>query len=458
MALVVDINEINISLARWMPSEEAAQALPYSEPGLAFVDTKDSPLFGKAAASRAKLHPTHIQTRFWSSLNTDPLQSPNHKVRHHADLVWHFLSACISDLHSSGKPADTQVVFGVPADFSEEQLALLAGIAQSLGLQPLAFLSRALAPAAQEATSITDQQASGYHYVELRNHHTLVTTVTKTATPDSVYEVTSSEQIPAQGLQRLLDHWLHIIRERFITQHRIDPLYSGAMEQQLLDQLYESISSGWSEERIPFHITRENSDLTEVFGVDELQRPLHELCEHITHMHPSQPIVLDPALGRIFQPRSGSAIHTLPSETLFSHFGALVSSTIDTVSASENTNVPLVSTFSKNTRNTSSLSSPKNDDNPRAATHLVYGGYLYPAGNYRFTRDNDTHQITSQEGRQIHINVDNGQLLTGSDAGDLRLNDQVVAPRTALKAGDKIRLNTLESDSVVAVALWQENL
>src|SRR5690606_24927976 len=105
---ILDINDANLQL--WH-GEQHIQS-----PGYALLEGSEY-RFGNAARAAARLRPRDVSTRYWSHLNTQPLQPALGPARHSADLVHAHLLA----LHREAGEPD-QVVLSVPGNLEREQL------------------------------------------------------------------------------------------------------------------------------------------------------------------------------------------------------------------------------------------------------------------------------------------------------------------------------------------------
>ena len=112
----------------------------FSEPGYAFVDGTRS-LFGVEALATARLKPRQVNNRYWRELSESALPGSSGQYETFADLAQTQLerlwSACADDL--------TEVLFAVPGYWASEQLGLLLGIAEELGIPARGLVNCAVA-------------------------------------------------------------------------------------------------------------------------------------------------------------------------------------------------------------------------------------------------------------------------------------------------------------------------
>ena len=113
-------------------------------PGFALPQKKGL-LVGKTAADQAHLFPRQILNRFWDQLNTEPLeQTGKYFPQNHAEIVYRHLALIWQQLQTRGD----QIVMAVPSFYDGEQLGLILGMAQELGMPVRGFLPLSLAAAA----------------------------------------------------------------------------------------------------------------------------------------------------------------------------------------------------------------------------------------------------------------------------------------------------------------------
>ena len=144
----------------------AARRIVLRSPGYAVVHN-DAVELGESAVKLARLNPRAVYNRYWSNLNEDVLQHPSDHVRHHADLAY----AHLLDIHEQvGKP--DELLFAVPGNFTNQQLALLLGLVEASPIKKtVGLVDIAVATAAKIANT-------GEHvYLDLHLHHAILTEV-----------------------------------------------------------------------------------------------------------------------------------------------------------------------------------------------------------------------------------------------------------------------------------------
>ncbi|MEP5764637.1 MAG: hypothetical protein ABJ308_08580, partial [Halieaceae bacterium] len=212
---VLDINDSSLSL--WRDSE-----LLLHSPGYALLQGRDYS-FGETARAQARLHPRQINHRFWSQLDTEPLQPAFGNSRHSADLVHAHLLA----IHeAAGRPEE--LVIAAPGSLQHEQLALLLGIVEQCPFSVVGLVDRAVAAAAAFP-------ASNYNWhVELQLNQALLTGM---RFEDGLLKRDTTVPIPGSGWLAIQDNLAKAIADAFIRQTRFDPRRSAANEQKLYDLL-----------------------------------------------------------------------------------------------------------------------------------------------------------------------------------------------------------------------------
>lgn len=217
---ILDLIDCNLQL--WHADAHA------ESPGYALLQD-DAFLFGSAARAAARIHPRHINTRYWWQLNTEGLQPALGSARHSADLAHNHLLALH---HAGGAPED--ILLAVSGSMQPEQLSLLLGIAQACPFRPVGLVNRSVA-----LGSIYARQRPLWH-LEIQLHQSLLTLLA--CTGDRI-EVQRSVPLPGAGMLQLQDRLAEIIATAFVRQTRFDPRRQAGTEQMLYDALPTALQS-----------------------------------------------------------------------------------------------------------------------------------------------------------------------------------------------------------------------
>ncbi len=121
---------------------------------------------------------------------------------------------------------------------------MLLGVLQEVGIGVAGFVDAAVA-----ALSTQDVPARAYH-MDVMLQRAVITAVEA----DTQVSKTSAQEVPECGLNRLLDAWINVIADRFVSETRFDPLQSAATEQQLFNQVYDWIERGAGERELAVEI------------------------------------------------------------------------------------------------------------------------------------------------------------------------------------------------------------
>lgn len=213
-------------------------------PGVALVENGEV-LVGKPAHARALLNPRTVSTRFWQQLNELPLPQKSRQARHHADLAYHHLKAVLDE---AGNPEDA--ILAVPSNFTEQQLALLLGIAGACGLRVGGLVDASVAALAGVAPP------GDYVLADLFQHHAVVCRLHV----DDRVSRQAVDTLDQPGLARLYEACVDLIADAFLEQSRFDPLHEAATEQllhtHLPDWLGQAASGGELDLAIDYQGTR----------------------------------------------------------------------------------------------------------------------------------------------------------------------------------------------------------
>ena len=229
---VVELNDSEIRVAR-------GTEIVLRSPGYAVVHN-DTVELGESAVKLARLNPRAVYNRYWSNLNEDVLQHPSDHVRHHADLAY----AHLLDIHEQvGKP--DELLFAVPGNFTNQQLALLLGLVEASPIKKtVGLVDIAVATAAKIANT-------GEHvYLDLHLHHAILTEV---SVSDFVTRG-SVQVVDGAGLTAIYDASAAVIADLFIKQTRFDPQHHAETEQALYDQIPASLAALRSATEVPLEV------------------------------------------------------------------------------------------------------------------------------------------------------------------------------------------------------------
>ena len=228
--LVLDINDAEITLRR-------DGDVLYSQPGVADVAPKTTAL-GYEARARSRLHPQRSHNEFWQRMNADPVTPHGRGVANQADLVY----LQLRELRAATGEERPAVVVVSPSAVTNEQFAVLLGIATEAGLDVRAIVDASVAAASRETWD------GSCAVVDVSLQRATVARVERVDAEDPpVVRRAAVDEIPAAGLAPLLEGWIDVVADRFVDGTRFDPLRIAATEQQVFDQLLAGIDTGAAE-------------------------------------------------------------------------------------------------------------------------------------------------------------------------------------------------------------------
>lgn len=228
--LVLDINDAEITLRR--DGEEV-----YRQPGVADVGPKTT-LLGHDARARSRLHPQQSHNEFWQRLNADPVTPHGRGVANQADLVY----LQLKEARAAAGERRPAVVVVAPSAVTNEQFAVLLGIAAEAGFDVRAIVDASVAAASRQ----TWDGSCGVVDVSLQR--ATVTQVERVDTDGGpVVRRAAVDEIPAAGFAPLVEGWIDVVADRFVDGTRFDPLRIANTEQQVYDQLLAGIDTGAAE-------------------------------------------------------------------------------------------------------------------------------------------------------------------------------------------------------------------
>jgi len=214
---VVELNDSAIGLGD-------ANGIVVQSPGFALVDGKLVQM-GEAAERQARLKPTSSFNKYWHELSLEPLAQQS-QFRHAADIAHAHLLHLAEEADISGD--DSDVIFAVPGSFSQQQLAILLGIARQTPFRPVGVADSALAAA------IAMAEAESIIYIDMQLHQVVLTEL---QLRDEHIATASVVQIPGVGSQNFMDLMMQLSTELFIQQSRFNPQHNAESEQQLYNAL-----------------------------------------------------------------------------------------------------------------------------------------------------------------------------------------------------------------------------
>jgi len=215
--MTVHVLELNDSAVR-LADETGILA---QSPGFVLVDGKDIHL-GDLAEQQARLKPTSSFNKYWHELSMEPLPHDG-PFRHTADIAHAHLAHLAETSGASG-----DVIFAVPGNFNQQQLAILLGIARQTPLQPIGVVDSGLAAAVAAA------QAEHVIFVDMQLHQVVLTRLT---IQDDHVKTESVVQVPGVGSQNFMDLMMQLTTGLFIQQSRFNPQHNAESEQQLYNAL-----------------------------------------------------------------------------------------------------------------------------------------------------------------------------------------------------------------------------
>jgi hypothetical protein len=191
-------------------------------PGYALLD-REPVVFGEPAERAGRLDPLIVNNRYWDDLDDRPMLGRAAAGRSHADLAFLHLKQIWQEIRERA----TQVRCVVPASIKGHQLALLLGMARECDLPLEGFIDAGVAAAT------TWPGSARFLHVDLHLHKALITAV-------GVGERVRRERwelAAAAGWSGFVDCWMRMIAREFVAQTRFDPLHQAVSEQHLYDHL-----------------------------------------------------------------------------------------------------------------------------------------------------------------------------------------------------------------------------
>jgi hypothetical protein len=221
-SFVFDLNDIELRLLR----DGATTA---ESTGFAFIQGANVE-FGEAARRRARLHPRQASSQYWHRLALDPLQIRGPNLANLADLVYRQMRELTTH---AGMTKSDSLLIAAPGTVTPDQLGLLLGVAQEIGITVNGLVDAAVAAATQ-----SDRSGRVTH-IDVSLHRA---TVTSLELGDAVARLAVAE-VPDAGLSHVIDGWVNVVANRFVAETRFDPLRIAETEQQVYNQVQDWVVS-----------------------------------------------------------------------------------------------------------------------------------------------------------------------------------------------------------------------
>ncbi len=407
--------ELNDSGIQWRHNEHHAVS-----PGYAIV-TDSGIITGTPALRRAWLEPQRSFNHYWHQLNLTPLPLRTDFARHSADLAYAQLQQLHRDMGAPG-----EVIFTVPSNMSNDQLALLLGLVKAAGFSTAGVVDAAV------AASVSSGQQGHLLYVDIQLHTAVITEI------DAASSVARGavESLPELGLKVLHDHWAQWIANAFIQQYRYDPLHTAAGEQQLRDRLPDWLSLLGEKSEVAvelsapqgnFRLNLLRSDLIAV-NAQRLARLQQAIARY-----PSATLLMSQRVAAL----PGFAQY-LPGATVVPHYSALRGCELSADALCHNNSEGLRFVTALPTAGARTTPSPAPGAR-RVPTHLVYHHRAYPIGAGIGIRHADTRlAFGDSDAAPTTLQLQDSKLVLCSSDDAVRCRGE----RTDLLCGDQIEIGT----------------
>ena len=217
-----------LELNDWRLSCYTPQGQCIYQQAAAALAQDDRLIFGDLALAKGRIQPQTFNVQYLSRLSAEALPRPMGPAQNQADLIYYHLRSMQNEY------ALSDVVVAAPAQYSDEQLGLLLGIADEAGLSIQGFVDSALGHAPQT-------QIDTHHVFDIGLNQT---TLNELHVEQGQLRIGSNSVFEGNGILSIVDAWLHVIASAFLQSSRFDPLHSAATEQQAFDQALSWITQG----------------------------------------------------------------------------------------------------------------------------------------------------------------------------------------------------------------------
>ena len=213
--LAIDINDASLVVAR--EGEVLAR-----EPGYALVEDGRI-VTGTEALRQARVKPRQVSSRYWTNLSVNSNTAGVEGVDSASELA----HAQLKTLWAQIADKTHDVVLIVPNHYTREQLGVLLGLTQEIGIQVNGMLSSA---AAVSARPYPGRQLV---HLDVGLHRVSVTPLEQSDSVMALQEIGLEDT----GLTSVMDLWAQRFSELFVLATRFDPLHRADTEQLIYDYL-----------------------------------------------------------------------------------------------------------------------------------------------------------------------------------------------------------------------------
>ena len=237
-------------------------------------------LFSEDALALCRINPQLVNTQYLRKLSADPLSNPINDAKNHADLIFHHL------LRIKEQSGVSRCVMVISEHYTDQQLGLLAGIAEAAGIEVLSFFNNAL--------RVGPKQSMDFEFLDLGLSHACTTSVVsregKLATADC-------QILEGSGFLNLVEGLLYLVAETFLERDRFDVLANGATEQQLFNQIREQLED-CEPDSMSLSVTSNDFNGRVELGREKIQELVRQKFVGL-HLDPNRPLILSTRAQRI---------------------------------------------------------------------------------------------------------------------------------------------------------------
>ncbi len=382
-------------------------------PGVVWL-SGDRYQFGEPAWEQARRAPREINNRYWHRLSTQPLSPALGPARHTADLVYAHLEALLSGISGD-------ITLAIPGAMEPGELFLLLGILQTLPVNASGVVHRSALVGAATGQSCA--------HVELQLHQASITDVT---VGNGVARAEETQLLPGHGLLGLMDDIAERIGEQFVAQTRFDPQRRAETEQALYLQLPDLLRALGTQSEVSCsvegHSARIAADALRPVGAAFTQALAPLLPAGTAHIALDALLSALPGLDLPVQATTtGPEDISLIAGTLAPPRGELHfqrEAPCGNATSSGQAPADLQQLAAASTQPTTEQESLETDQAHGSATHSLTGDHAVPLSPGKQIADG----VSAAESGAIDIAADISA----------ELNDQVVAGRVAVNAGDRL--------------------
>jgi len=358
---IIDFNDWELAVTNGAPDQNKRD---YA----AVAKGPEEILFSEDALALCRINPQLVNTQYLRKLSADPLSNPVNDAKNYADLIFHHLRRV------KEKSGISKCVMVVSEHYTDQQLGLLAGIAEAADLEVLSFFNNAL--------RVGPKQHMDFEFLDIGLSHACTTSV---VSRERKLTTAECQILEGSGFLNLIEGLLYLVAETFLERDRFDVLANGATEQQLFNQIRERLEDS-QPDYMSLSVTSDDFNGRVELGREKIQNLVRQKFLGLQLDH-NRPLILStraqriPFISNVLKERGAQSIRNIEDDFLANYANLemfVVPNSIQRIATIESLSEP--GSQARNLNENNSPEVPKKEK----ATHLVSNGSAWKLANPRW--------------------------------------------------------------------------